>query len=48
VISRFGLPAAPLAIDYDGFRDKIVNQFIEIQLWSDRPVREHVGSATDS
>jgi hypothetical protein len=39
IIGRFGLPRTTATTDYATFADELVNTFVEVQLWSDDPVR---------
>ncbi len=47
VTSRYGLPAAAVAPGalggYDGHQQRPVDDYVEIQLWSDEPVLTHLG-----
>ena len=38
VVHRFGLPA-PCSIDYAGFEHRAVDTYVEVQVWTDEPVR---------
>ena len=41
VLVEHGLPA-DARLGYDGFDREVVDQFVEVQLWSDEPVRAHL------
>ncbi|MET3808145.1 hypothetical protein ABIB25_005174 [Nakamurella sp. UYEF19] len=48
LVARFGLPSDAAPQDpagYNGYRQHPVDAYIEVQLWSDEPVRAHVGRA---
>lgn len=44
VIKRYGMPSSLNVGDYSGFADELVDIFIEVQLWSDGPVRHLLGA----
>ena len=39
VVGRYALPATTRS-DYDGYEDHLVDSFVEVQVWSDDPVRQ--------
>jgi hypothetical protein len=43
VVALHGLPRDEEVSDYDGYERRPVNQFIEIQLWADEPIRHLLG-----
>jgi hypothetical protein len=42
LIARYGLPDDAPDADYDGYQQRPFEKYIEVQLWSDEPVRNFV------
>jgi hypothetical protein len=45
VIERYGLPADEAEPTYDGYQDRPFEKYLEVQLWSDQPIRELLDSS---
>jgi len=42
MVASLGLPAADADADYSGYEGRSVEKFIEVQLWSDDPIRQYL------
>ena len=45
VIKRYGLPADEEPAEYQGYQHRPFEKYIEVQLWSDKPLQQHLPSS---
>ena len=43
IVQRYGLPDDTADEDYSGYHQRPFEKFIEVQIWSDEPVRHLLG-----
>ena len=47
-IATYGFPSDDADEDYDGYQHRPFEKYIEVQLWSDEPIRSYLASADES